>query len=354
MTTRIIVLTGLLCLLSATLVAAQDDFFEPGYSIGGYGELHYNNNLTADTQMLDFHRFIIYYGYQWTEQWSFVSEVELEHNFVQDGHGELELEQAYVDYHPGSAFGFRAGVILPSVGLINENHEPPLFLSVERPDYASKIIPTTWFGNGAQVYGTINGFSYKFTVMEGINGDKISHSSGIRGGRQKGYKANAEKLLYNFRVNYEGLSATTLGLSYTMNDAVTSQGPAIGLTIFELHARHYANKLFVAAEYGRINYDTGDLKSSAGYYVDLGYNVGSFMKTQTEIIPWIRLTDYNTANESMLGTEAEQANHVSKWMIGLTVKPIPSVAFKIDYGTSTVELGDKEIKLLNIGVGYNF
>ena len=86
-----------------SLIFAQDEFFQPGSSIGGYGELHWNiandadGNSTKNT--LDFHRFIIYYGYNWTEKWSFKSEVELEHNFVADGEGELELEQAFVNYH---------------------------------------------------------------------------------------------------------------------------------------------------------------------------------------------------------------------------------------------------------------
>ena len=84
-----------------SLTFAQDEFFQPGSSIGGYGELHWNKandpkgNSTKNT--LDFHRFIIYYGYNWTEKWSFKSEVELEHNFVADGEGELDLEQAYVN-----------------------------------------------------------------------------------------------------------------------------------------------------------------------------------------------------------------------------------------------------------------
>ena len=106
------------------ILFAQDDFFEPGSSIGGYGELHYNRTQTGNddaTTKLDFHRFIIYYGYSFTEEWSFKSEVELEHNFVKDDQGELELEQAFVNYHT-DAFGFQAGVILPSVGLINEYH----------------------------------------------------------------------------------------------------------------------------------------------------------------------------------------------------------------------------------------
>ena len=54
-------------LLLMMVLNAQDDFFEPGYSIGGYGELHWNRELDKDGETLinqmDFHRFIIYYGY---------------------------------------------------------------------------------------------------------------------------------------------------------------------------------------------------------------------------------------------------------------------------------------------------
>ena len=123
----------------------QDEFFQPTKSIGGYGELHYNHSAkegSDPTKVLDFHRFIIYYAASFTEKWSFFSEVELEHNFVSDGEGELELEQAFVEYR-GEKGGLKGGVILPSVGLINEYHEPPLFLSVERPEYSKYVIPTT-------------------------------------------------------------------------------------------------------------------------------------------------------------------------------------------------------------------
>ena len=59
----------LFVMIIATLAMAQDDFFQPGYTIGGYGELHYNraqNGNDDATIKLDFHRFIIYYGYNWT------------------------------------------------------------------------------------------------------------------------------------------------------------------------------------------------------------------------------------------------------------------------------------------------
>jgi len=155
------------------MMFAQDDFFEPGYSIGGYGELHYNQSKTGEedpTKKLDFHRFIIYYGYNWTEKWSFKSEVELEHNFVKDGQGELELEQAFVNYHTDK-FGIQTGVLLPSVGIINEYHEPPLFVSVERPEYSKYVIPTTWFGNGFAAYGNVAGINWRFVLLEDMEGE---------------------------------------------------------------------------------------------------------------------------------------------------------------------------------------
>ena len=174
---------------SLSILVAQNDFFEPGYSIGGYGELHWNKISNSDGNLtknqMDFHRFIIYYGYNWTETWSFKSEVELEHNYVADGEGELELEQAFVNYHTDK-WGFQGGVILPTAGLLNEYHEPPLFLSVERPLYSKYVIPTTWFGNGFAFYGKISDFGWRIVIMEDLDGTGIG--DGIRSGRGKGYK----------------------------------------------------------------------------------------------------------------------------------------------------------------------
>ena len=56
-----------------------------------------------------------------------------------DGYGGyIALEQAYLNYTADS-WDARAGVVLAPVGIINETHEPPTFLSVERPDYMQNI-----------------------------------------------------------------------------------------------------------------------------------------------------------------------------------------------------------------------
>jgi hypothetical protein len=353
------------------LVSAQDEFFQPGSSIGGYGELHWNKAADADgnetKNMFDFHRFIIYYGYNWTENWSFKSEVELEHNFVKDGHGELELEQAYVNYHAGN-WGFQGGVILPTGGLINEYHEPPLFLSVERPAYSKYIIPTTWFGNGFALYGNYSGVNFRVVIMEDLEGEGIFKKGNIRGGRGKGFETTGISLLKNISTSYTGINGLRLGGSLSLNNAPladinddASPDSTIAVQLFEINAKYDANNIYTVFEYGKsefkydgaspptyLNNDGETVTwvdfSSSGYYLDLGYNIGDMVGCN-KLIPWVRVSNVSKNDD----VASKQTDYLR---FGLTWWPINNVAFKSDFanvtndGTTTTEF--------NIGIGYNF
>jgi len=342
-------------ILVSNLLYSQDDFFGPSTTIGGYGELHYNKSVTDSetTNVLDFHRFVMFFGNQWNEDWSFKAEIELEHNFVSSGEGELELEQAYVDYRYEKFLGFQFGVILPSVGLLNENHEPPLFFGVERPDYNKSIIPTTWFGNGIAIYGNYSNFDYKLSIMEGLDADKISPRGGIRSARQKGFKSNADHLLYNGRIDYLGISGLRIGASYTYDNAT---GDSVNnlVNLFEAHVKYARNNLFIIGEFGNILYGNGELEKSNGYYIDFGYNVGNILGIKTNLIPFIRYTNYNTASSTLIGGDSEKVYNKSKWMIGLNILPISEVVFKIDFGVTEYELTKETVSNFNLGVGYMF
>ena len=349
----------LLVLLAVFSVNAQDEFFQPTKSIGGYGELHYNSSKQGDvdgTKTLDFHRFIIYYSASLTEAWSFFSEVELEHNFVNDGEGELELEQAFVEYRSDKG-GFKAGVILPTVGLLNEYHEPPLFLSVERPEYSKYVIPTTWFANGISAnYKPMDGLKLRVALLEDLNGEGVG--SGLRSARGKGYKTTAHDWTKNFSAEYTGLPGLRLGGSYTMNNAPINDDPdtTANVALLELHAKYVAHNIYAIFEYGNINYDgtnhTPSYKSSGGYYLDLGYNMASILNLKGKLMPWFRFSDYNqgTNDDGVLPSK-----HYTIIRFGVTFWPVDKVAFKIDFGTKETEDADiDEISQLNVGVGYNF
>ena len=81
----------------------------------------------------------------------FFSEFELEHSLVKDTQegeeapGEVELEQAFIEYDFDQRNTARAGVFLLPIGILNETHEPPTFYGVERNTVENVIIPTTWW-----------------------------------------------------------------------------------------------------------------------------------------------------------------------------------------------------------------
>jgi opacity protein-like surface antigen len=357
-------------LLFLSCAFAQDEFSISKVTIGGYGELHINSVDVKDKPSkttADFHRFVLFFGYNFNEKWSFKSELEVEHNFVADGQGELELEQAYVDYHHSDEFGFRAGVILAPVGYINENHEPPTFLGVERPTYSNKIIPTTWFDNGVSIYGTINEkVAYTLAVMGGLDGNGIL-AKGIRSGRGKGYQGNMGG--YNFnnptfiaRADFIGIDGLNVGLSYTKANALlyntdingnfaSLAGNSLETSILEFHSRFNKNNLFAKLQYGIVSFD----KDLAGYdghtglLIEAGYDV---LSSEDALIPFLRYEDLNLMDGSGL---AEDASHLSIITFGLSYKPLDQVVFKADYSTSESKASNSvSTNTIAFGVGYMF
>ncbi|MCU7837673.1 MAG: OprO/OprP family phosphate-selective porin [gamma proteobacterium symbiont of Taylorina sp.] len=108
--------------IEATTVALEDSNISYGKAkewfnkttIGGYGELHYNNleNKKAggsNKDELDLHRFVLFFGHEFNDDLRFFSEFEIEHDIAGDGkNGEVEVEQAYVEYDFNDNFTIKA------------------------------------------------------------------------------------------------------------------------------------------------------------------------------------------------------------------------------------------------------
>ena len=340
-------------------------FFQPSTTIGGYGELHYNavwSESGTQTGKLDFHRFVIFLSHSWSERWSLKAELELEHNLVEPPgeNGALELEQAYVDYHLSPRFGFQAGVILPSVGFLNQYHEPPLFFGVERPDYSKLIIPTTWFGNGVSIYGELNGIDYRVVIMEGLDGTQISPESGIRSARQMGVKSDATHPLVNLSVDLRQIESLVMGGSITMNEAqdtLAGRSRSNRVMLTELHIDWTPGNFTMRGELGQISYQeevlVNGVSKAQGFYFDLGYNLGQRAGFRGDLIPWVRYNYNNTAaSVTTMASALTDENNETYWQMGLQVKPLPQVVYKVDFGEKS-QAGNTD-RLLNLGVGYMF
>ncbi len=238
-------------------------------SMGGYGELHYNNwsrDSGNNFRQLDFHRFVLFFGHEFTDRLRFFSEVELEHALAGDGQpGEVELEQAFIEYDFDERNTARAGVFLLPVGILNETHEPPTFYGVERNTVENVIVPTTWWAGGIGfTHRMDNGFTIDLALHEGlevparayntrvikdegrdtsiinivddngdndIDGDTItivpnteivpSPQLRFRSGRQKTANATANDLAFTGRVKYTGMPGLELAASVQYQSDIT-------------------------------------------------------------------------------------------------------------------------------------
>ena len=147
--------------------AASKVYQQPkGVSIGGYGEMVYQNFAatndagapSAKTDEIDLLRGVVYVGYKWSDRWLLNTDLEWEHSSTGMG-GEASVEFAYVYRLIRPEFNVRAGLVLLPMGLLNELHEPTVFLGARRPGVENAILPTTWRENGVGVFGEIGGLS---------------------------------------------------------------------------------------------------------------------------------------------------------------------------------------------------
>ncbi|MBC7787163.1 MAG: hypothetical protein H7Z18_06895 [Methylophilaceae bacterium] len=178
-------------------------------TIGGYGEIFYNNfkNDTAYPATADLRRFVMFLGHRFNEKMSFHSELEIEHGVSsKDDSGEVELEQAYIGYSFNDAANLKAGLFLIPLGLLNENHEPPVFYGVNRNEVETRIIPTTWREGGIGFFGlTDNGFGYDVGITTGFDAGKIDEPAfGVRSGHQELQLAHATDLSVYGSIKYTG------------------------------------------------------------------------------------------------------------------------------------------------------
>ena len=343
-----------------------------GLSIAGYGEFLYENY--ADTKQngspggkipqFDALRAIIYTGYRFNDKWVLNTEVEIEHA------KEAYLEFAYVDYAATENFGFRGGLLLVPMGLVNEFHEPTVFMGTERPFTENKIIPSTWRENGAGIYGAWDKVSFRLYTVNGFKGEKFS-SKGLRGGRQKGYKAKADNMATTGRIDITPTPGVFFGTSfYKGGSAQGTLGDAdLGTTIVDVHGQVQIRGFDFRGLYAKANIDdavafnkANNLEGSNGLaeeleggYIIIGYNVLS----QTSDIggpaftPYIKFERVDTQASMPVGYNRSLSTLNNFRTIGFEFKPIPNVVIKVDHMWVTNK-ANSGLNQFNVNLGYGF
>lgn len=177
-----------------------------GTSIGGYGNAFYQKNNFTGTSRVDLERFVLFVGHKFDEKVSFFGEMEVEDAKVAGGEngGEVSIEQAYLKFNLNANQYITAGLFLPRIGILNENHLPNTFNGNERNYVETFIIPATWRELGVGFYGNSATIpvTYSVGLVTGLNSAGFEHGTGLVDGRYEGRNAGGNNLALTAALQY--------------------------------------------------------------------------------------------------------------------------------------------------------
>lgn len=360
---------------------------DKGLSIGGYGEVIYENYQSSTKKdFADTQRFILYTGYKFNDWIVMNTELEFEHGGIKNVGGrqpEVYIEFSYLDFLLSKGLNLRTGLMLMPMGIINEYHEPTVFHGVKRPDIETNIIPSTWRDIGVMAYGEFGKVSYNAALVNGMRADRFSKGTWIRDGRQQGAEINADVWGGIARVNVDITQGLTLGGAYYRSRAGHGKGkdqdplPAVDekegtVSLWEAHAQYQVKSLQLKGLYASGSLDgneslrtAGVGKRAEGWYAEAAYDIMPLLKSSSEmsLTPFVRYESYDTHKAVFTGTRDLQQDRTVK-TAGIDFKPHSNVVLKADYqwrdtasdlpaGKGT-GLDENKINQINVGIGFIF
>ncbi|UCF14235.1 MAG: hypothetical protein JSW59_12545 [Phycisphaerales bacterium] len=346
--------------------------------LGGYGEVHVNFTQGSESDQIDFHRIVLYLGYDFADWIEFHSETELEHAFVSDDDGEISLEQAYVDFLLTGKFNVRAGRILTPIGIINKKHEPPTFNGVERPAFATSIIPTTWASDGVGIFGSLNpSLTYEAYVVGGLDGSGFSATSGIRGGRIKERPSLNEPAITG-RLDYypsqaiqndsdQSLRLGASGYFGGLDNGDQGSNPGIDgeIGIVSADFEYSVCKFDFRGAIAHINIDGAKqigknvAEEILGWYLEGAYRwlpeewkTGRLSKADATV--FLRLDRYDTQHKMPSGVARNRSGDRTDWTLGTNFYLTSNLVLKADYQVRDDDSSSDPDDLFNLGIGWAF
>lgn len=363
--------------------------------ISGYGSASYQHDFNAQHSVATLDRAVLFVGHKFSDKIAFFSELEIENAIVAGDKpdGEIAMEQAFLKFNLNARQYIVAGLFIPRIGILNENHLPVNFNGVERPLVEQMVIPATWRELGLGFYGSLNNapLNYCVAIVNGLDSKGFEHGTGIRDGRAEGGMATANNLAVTAAIQYSigdiklqasGYMGGTVGLGHRGADSLGLNSGVFGTPVYlgEADAQYNAGGLsgkllgcYISyPEANKVNraYDNNIASSIYGAYAELGYDWLYHAHKQAQLISFARyeVMDLNASipSESAIDDGTLKQTHL---IAGFSYLPIPNVVIKAD--VRLAHSGDANPALvinpapnalpyrpnntfLNIGIGYSF
>ncbi|MEE2986506.1 MAG: hypothetical protein VX667_01805, partial [Nitrospinota bacterium] len=290
------------------------------------------------------------------------------------------------------SFNVRGGVVLVPVGFLNEFHEPPLFWSVERPEFHSKIIPSTWVAAGLGFFGTpMEGMNYRLYLTNSLesisdgtdtgsgNGSggfsgAFTAQTGIRGGRHQINGTAADDLAVSGRVEYSRFfPGLNVGASFYTGE--TTQGfisEGGRTTVLEADMKYREGWFDMNASIANIIIEDGVALNNFcsdsahtcsaeiadnifGFNAQAGVHLFQLMgkNTSHDLVAFFLYEKIRPQDSMPHGTAPTHSSNFDLYTVGMSYMPIESVAIKADYQQFILKNNTTENKI-NIGLAYMY
>ena len=330
-------------------------------ALGGY--LEANSNYFIEDGIgkglsFEMRRFNIFLYSSISERIKFLAELEFEH-----GTEEIALETALLDFRINQGLNFRAGILLPQIGIVNANHDSPKWDIIDRPLSSTLIIPTTLsevgFGLFGKFYVGNNTLSYDAYIVNGLQDGVVLNEEGITsipsGKSVDSFEEdNNGTPMYNGRIAISNRKFGEFGLayyggvynSYLMEGEEVDEKRSLHLIAFDFNTSfqklelkgEYVKALIEVAEDIDENYGT----EQNGGFIQATYPIIQktlFGYTNAKINAVVRAeaVDLNqgTFKSNFPQTSAIEGNKIGNdikaFVLGISFRPTAATTFRANY-----------------------
>ncbi len=366
--------------------------------ISGYGQASYQRNFQYKTSTINLDRVVLFVGHQFNNKIAFFSELEIADARIEGGkpQGEVGMEQAYLKFSLNPRQYFVAGLFIPRIGILNENHLPTNFNGTERPLVEQLVIPSTWRELGVGFYGQMSTLpiAYSIAVVNGLDASRFTHGTGIGDGKGGGQRSSGNNLaatasvrafVGDFQIQVAGYAGGTLGLSSYEADSLRMTSGMLAAPIYlgEADIQYAANGFSAKVLGSYISYPkAGDINRSYanntpsamyGVYAELAYNLFEPFRSEKfdnkQLIAFARYEKLDLNAKIPQNGIYDGTLKQSHLLVGLNYLPIPNITIKADVRLTNTGPFNKALLLnpppvtraypenmtfLNIGIGYSF
>lgn len=366
--------------------------------ISGYGQASFQRNDQYQDNHVNLDRVVLFVGHQFNKKIALFTELEVEDAKVEGGSvlGTVGMEQAYLKFSLNPRQYFVAGLFLPRIGIINENHLPINYNGVERPLVEQLIIPSTWREIGVGFYSQMSSLpiSYSIGLVNGLNAGNFTHGTGLQGGRGEGQMASANNIAVTAAVNayiqdfifqISGYAGGTVPLTKYQADSLRSISGPFAAPVYLGEADVQYNKggfsakalgVYVAyPDADKINrlYANNSPESMYGAYAEVAYDLfHGFKEPAFDDKSLIAFARYERLNmnasipDNGITDGTLDQSHV---VVGFNYLPMHNVIIKADVRLTHTGPQNKALiinpppvmfpypqnnSFINVGVGYSF